>query len=235
VQSKKEQHTESTLTAKTRNSSLPHSVSATPEDLPPLKLYQNINRLPFTVFLEITDTKDLSLLITQGEATEAELVEAWDKLYAEYHDACNNGEDDSETREVKSFATSYNKVCRARVLLDSIVAIGTHETLIEQLYAFGYDLPENNGKNMERIVALFTANHKRDYIDLQTNTLQREEEQQEATVIDGNYYMNTIAIMIASLKCSIDINSLTLGLYVALIKQYKQHCKSLLKLQNHGS
>lgn len=235
MQSKSKPLTASTLTEKTKNLSLSQSTLATQEGTTPLKLYQSINKLPFNKFLEIVETNDLSLLCIEGEATEEILKETWDKLNADYFDVVNGDKDDSETIEAKTFTIAYNKVCRARAVLDAIVKVGPKEQLIEALYAFDYDLPENTEKNVETIVKLFTANHKRDYIDLQVNTKERDEAKGEAQVIDANYYLETIAIMMTSLKCSIDMNSLTLGLYAALIKQYKQHCKSLLKLQSHAN
>ncbi len=204
------------------------------EATPQLVLYQNINKLPFTIFLDIIDTKNLELLVIAGEASEEVLQETWENIYAAYYDALNSDKENTETTEAKDLAINYNKISRARVLLDAIASIGPNETLINELYDFGYNLPANNTKNIDNIIKLFTANHKRDYINLQITTKLSEEEQQEITVIDVNYYMETIAIIMTSLKCGIDIHTLTLGLYVALIKQYKQHYKSLLKLQNNG-
>lgn len=231
---KSKQHTPSTSTVKTKTSTLSPSTSVTSEEKPPLKLCPNINKLLFTTFLEILETEDYSLLIISGEATDEELIEAWNKLHGAYTEALNSGEESPEMQDSRITLVNNSRIMRARTLLDAIVQVGAHKGLVSQLYSFGYDLPECTDKNATRVVELFTANYKRDYVDLQANTLQAEELKQDMPVIDTNYYLETIAIIMTSMKCSIDISSLTLGLYVALVKQYKQHCKSILKLQNNG-
>jgi len=210
--------------------------SATLEGLPQLKLYQNINKFPFLVFLDIVDTKDLTLLVIEGNPTEEALNEAWMNINDAYMGVINGNQDDPETIERNELTVSYNKILRARILIDSIVKIGPNEMLIDQLYSFGYDLPENTDENLEQILKLFTANHKSDYVDLQINTksdnnFDDDEDTEQKREIDSSYYLETIAIIMAGLKCSIDLSTLSLGLYAALVKQYRQYCKSLLKLQ----
>lgn len=201
-----------------------------------MKLHNNINKLPFNLFLDIVDTKDLNLLIIDGEFTPEQLQEAWDKINSDYADVINGAKDSVEMAEAKELMSGSNKLNRAKVLIDVIDRIGPNEKLIEELYSFGYSLPENNPKNLKAIVKIFIANHKRDYVALQDMKNQiPETTETEERVIDASYYLETIAVMMAGLKCSIDINTLTLGLYAALIKQYKQFCASLLKTQANAN
>ena len=194
---------------------------------PQLKLYRNINSLPFLIFIDIFETKDFSKLLICGEASKEELEQTWAAIEAEYYDAINDGKDN---QEAKDLTIEYRRICRARKLIDSIAIIGAREALIDELYSFDYPLPEKTGTNTTQIVNLFVANHKRDYVDLQVNTKDRQESQNDAPVINAAYFMETIAILMANLKCNIDINTLTLGLYVALLKQNN----NLSKKQSNG-
>lgn len=195
-----------------------------------MKLHDNINKLPFTLFLDIVDTKDLKLLIIEGNPTQEQLDKAWETINNAYVNIVNGAKESVEMVEAKELTIEGSKINRAQLLIDVITKIGPREALIEELYSFGYDLPENTDKNLQQIVQAFIANHKRDYVSLQELKNQTPEET-ETPIIDASYYLETVAIMMAGLKCSIDVNTLTLGLYASLLKQYKQFCKTLLNVQ----
>lgn len=49
-----------------------------------MKFYDTIKKLPLSVWIEIQDTNNLNLLVTEGEATQGELVLQWFKLNDEF-------------------------------------------------------------------------------------------------------------------------------------------------------
>lgn len=196
-----------------------------------LSMYQNIHKLPLTVFIDILTTKDYSLLITQGNATNEQLAAQWELLYTEYIEAISGSEMKGKMEAVKDTVTLQSKLGSAEkiiTVLSTLTDPAHIEKIIDLLYLFNYPLPAFNGENHESVINAFIAYYKSDYIDLQVMA-STESESTEEIIIDYGYFMSTIVDMNIGMKSNININDLSVGAYCAYINKYRQYCKSMSK------
>ena len=189
-----------------------------------LSTYQNIHKLPLTVFIDVLVTKNLQLLIIDGNATNEDLTPIWETLYAEYMDSIAGAEMRGRLESVKDSAIIQSRINRARITLELIEKI-SDKRLIELLYDYDYPLPPLTADNVELVINTFLAYYKSDFIDLQILAKQDESEGDEIT-IDYNYFMSTIVDMNIGMKTNININELSVGAYCAYVNKYREYCKS---------
>ena len=189
-----------------------------------LSTFQNIHKLPLTVFIDVLVTKNLQLLIIDGNATNEDLTPIWETLYAEYMDSIAGAEMRGRLESVKDSAIIQSRINRARITLELIEKI-SDKRLIELLYDYDYPLPPLTADNVELVINTFLAYYKSDFIDLQILAKQDESEGDEIT-IDYNYFMSTIVDMNIGMKTNININELSVGAYCAYVNKYREYCKS---------
>lgn len=191
-----------------------------------LNMYQNIHKLPLTVFIDVLVSKDLTLLITQGIATEEQLLAQWELLYSEYIDAISGPEMIGKMETLKDSALVQSKISRGKLILD-IISTLPDDRLIELLYSFNYPLPQFNGSNHELVINTFIAYYKNDFMNLQI--MADQPDSKEVVTIDYNYFMSTIVDMNVGMKSNININELSVGAYCAYVNKYRQYCKTMSK------
>ena len=202
----------------------------------PLNMYQNIHKLPLSIFIDILTSKNYNLLIIEGAATIEQLEAQWQLLFNEYTELIGGTEIINKIETVKDIALLESKLKRAMALLE-IIQIKQSEALYEMLYEFDYPLPikkDYSIENLNNVLKIFIAHYKRDYLELQTSAMTIENNQSsEVQKIDYNYFLKTIISMSTGFKMDININNLSVGAYCAYVNQYKQYCETMSKQINN--
>lgn len=80
------------------------------EDIPSTKLYQHINELPLSRFIECLVDNNLKVLIISGVPEEDVLNEAWANIYEQYVEAIGDSENKMYLRLLKDIAKLDNKL-----------------------------------------------------------------------------------------------------------------------------
>lgn len=97
-----------------------------------MRYYKTCEELPLSIFIDILETDNLSLLIKWGYVRNAKLVDAWDSIFEQYNKLIGNRSNDAILRNVKYVSKLKIKIkCLNHAL--TCLAMGYHLPAIQFL------------------------------------------------------------------------------------------------------
>jgi len=198
-----------------------------------LKLYQSINKLPLTIFIDCLVDKDYNGLIIEGEPTKEEIEKAWATIMEEYGNSVSPNEVESKLRDLKTLAKKEYQIKRIEMLLDLLEKMPC-EKLYNMMYTFGYTLPKlkYTQENVDKVLAQFIAYLKKDITDYQilAKKLETKQDDTDKPKYTRQYFDDVlISISIALKMPTISVNNITLGAFCAYLNRYNAFIKSQQK------
>ena len=198
-----------------------------------LNLYQSINKLPLSIFIDCLVDETYNGLIIEGEATNEELQNAWAKIMEEYGNAVAPNEVENKLRKVKSLAMKSYKIQRIEIVL-YLLSKYPCEKLYNMLFTFGYTLPKlkYSQDNADKVLDIFLGYFKKDITDYQILEKETETNQEETPKpkYTRQYFDDVLSSICTTLKMpSLSIESMSVGAYCAYLNRYNSFIKSQQK------
>lgn len=187
-----------------------------------MTLHTDIHDLPMRVFVACIVDSDLSGLLIEGSATDADLMEAWSNLYAQYVDLLGDAETEYTLYLQRDIALLTHKITAIECALN-ILAIRHEDLVVIALKDFGIDTSQ-----------LYIGNHKyaqelkRISIQLARFRLELKEKENELAERDGDdkepvtkaYFTKILSRLSKYQGYPLRINELTIGEFAAHLKEY---------------
>lgn len=200
----------------------------------PLKLYQNIHKLPLSVFIDCLVDNDYEKLIIEGEATHVELFNHFETLYMQYIEAAG-GKDAVN----KLYKTGRLVTLRMQTGLFAQVQEALKQYPTEEMFMLLYDFPQYNPPlmdysvgNIEKVLKPMIAEWKSDLVDLANleAAQPKEETKDDNPGYSHTYFMTAITGIEHALKVYIPEN-ITVGKFCSWVVRYKEYVRAI-ELQN---
>jgi hypothetical protein len=196
-------------------------------------LYQSINKLPLSIFIDCLVDNEFNKLIIEGEATNEQLQQAWEKVMEEYGNAVAPNEVSNKLQDVKTLARKEYQIKRIELVLDLLDKFPC-EKIYNMLFTFGYTLPKlkYSNENVNKVVSILLGYFRRDITDYQILAKKIEEKAQEQpkNKYTRQYFDDVLSSICTALKLpSLSIETMTLGAYCAYLRRYNTFIKSQQK------
>lgn len=204
-----------------------------------MSLHTTINKLPLDLFIEINETKDLTLLIKDGEHSSEELTQAWGGILMEYMEAMAN-------KEVKRKLDDSKEKAR----LETIISIGDSllsllekypcEKLFNLLYEFNFSMPklEYSEENLKQAIQAFLPHFRAIKFEYRVITSKEENEpkkQQKAVQLTYEYFNSMLADIAIHLNVNVDTKSTMTSVFCMLCQRLDKKIESMNKINTKKS
>jgi len=200
-----------------------------------MKLYTTIHKLPLQIFIDIIVDEDLKLLIIEGEASEEVLNETWQNILNEYTQAISNKEVINKIDETKNLLKKETTI----KIIDSMlrmIELKPCEELFNLLYLFNYPIPklEYSEENLRAILPTFLAHYKKERFDYQLLIKSIEEKSKgknKDVKLGYDYFNNMIAEIGIAFSTTLDIRTITTGIFCTYVNKLHKHYENQRKQQ----
>jgi hypothetical protein len=198
-------------------------------------IYTTINKLPLDVFIEINETKDLSLLVIEGEHSNELLIEAWNIIIMEYTQAMAN-------KEVKRKLEDGKEKTRLQTIIsvgDSLLSLCEKypcEKLYNLLFEFGYPLQklEYSEENLKTAIEGFLVHFRGAKFDYRVILAKEDKEpkkpQQKAITLGYDYFNALLADISIHLNVNVDTKNTMTSVFCMLAQRLEKKIESLNKI-----
>lgn len=196
--------------------------------LPSLKLYRSIHRLPLPIFIDCLVGKEYERLVIEGQATEIELQECFDDLYTQYIEASGGKDVERGMEQICEFKLRGSLLVGFESLLKALQIAPTEE-LFNQLYEYHQFLPvrkEYSVDGINAVVRSMMPHYKRTKFlyDREIEFKNATAPTKKITAYSYEYFASMLAEISTAFTMNIDEN-ISVGMFCAYIVKYKNKAK----------
>ncbi|MFZ4754273.1 MAG: hypothetical protein ACOYLG_13090 [Chitinophagaceae bacterium] len=214
----------------TKKSTPPQSKKHTAEEQPVLKLYRNIDELPFNVFLDCQCDKVLTGLIISGHATAEQLALAWEQLGKEFVSRFDEKSSRGKMTKVVDAAIYENKIRSVEAIIEVAEVLPT-EDVFNLLYTFNYPLPviKYSEEGMAKLLRILIGYYRLDrtsYSLIETELAEEKTEPEKSA--DRKQFIELMTEIAIGFKSPVMMpNQITAGQFCSMVNQYRQYLQQL--------
>ncbi len=196
-----------------------------------LRLYRNIDELPFNIFLDCQCDKQLQGLIISGDPSEAELIALWEELAREFVSRFDEKAATGKLMKTIDAAIYQCKIVSAENLI-AIAAILPSQDVFNCLYDYGYPLPkmDYSEESMAKLLRIFVGHYKLDrtsYSLLENEDVEKTEVGRSA---DRKQFIDLLTEMAIGFKTPVSTpNQIMTGQFCSMVNQYRTYIDNLKK------
>lgn len=195
-----------------------------------LKLYRNIDELPFNILLDCQCDHDLQGLIIEGEATPEQLAQRWEQLGKEFVSRFDEKTAQSKVSKVIDAAIYETKIKSIEAIIEVAEVLPTEE-IFNLLYTFNYPLPvikysEEGMAKLLRIVVGYYRLDRTSYSLIESELAEEKTEPEKSA--DRKQFIGLLTEMAVGFKTPVMMpNQITAGQFCAMVNQYRQYLQQL--------
>ena len=215
---------------KTKKSIPHHSPKPKAEEPPVLRLYRNIDELPFNVFLDCQCDKVLDGLVLSGKATGEELAQLWEELAKEFVSRFDDKAASIKTTKLIDAGVYENKIRSIENILEVAELLPT-EDVFNLLYTYNYPLPviKYSREGFEKLLRIFIGYYKLDrtsYSLIETELIEDKSEPEKTS--DRKQFIDLLTEICIGFKSTVMMpNQITTGQFCSMVNQYRKYLDSM--------
>jgi len=195
-----------------------------------MRLHNTIHKLPLTIFIDIMVSKDLSLLVIEGEPTQEELTTTWQNIISEYSQAISSKEVSIKMDSLTELM-QLETIIRIGDTLVRILEMNPKKETFELLYEFGYNLPqkEYSEDNLKVILPIFLGHFRLDkhkYSILSEHKEKQAKNQEKKQDFDYEYFNDMISEIGINLNTHLDIDKIMTGVFCSYMNKLQKYIKN---------
>jgi hypothetical protein len=218
------------MTTKIKKSTPPQLMKPEIEAQPILKLYRNIDELPFNIFLDCQCDGNLQGLVIEGNATMDELAKVWESLGKDFVSRFDERAAKEKISKVIDAAIYENKIRSIEAIIE-VASILPSEDIFNLLYTYNYPLPimKYSEDGMAKLLRIFIGYYK---LDRTSYSLIESELVEEKTAPEKSanrkQFIDLLTEMALGFKSPVMMpNQITAGQFCSMVNQYRNYIKQL--------
>lgn len=197
--------------------------------------HQGIEKLPYSIFLQVITTGDVKHLIIEGDPAEAELLMAWYEIQYEYSDSVRTSKTDSILQLSKKILDAQWRMS----FIDLCVFIlkkGYNKEPADALVSLGYSLVEDLPERDAYLMQIYQIETEAKFLIIQLNQYNNEYKRlnpggpgvQSRTMID---YEKELRILSKFMGYSIKKDQVTTMEFCSILNAYIEHIETNNKIE----